>query len=308
MNDLEVAFSKSKLEIASLELNHSSKYDFRSLDSPFIDLIAFSSSSKFLSLSPINQIDEYRDDNDKLPLQYSSLRQTRECKRIAEAYKSITAIKRINQSFSKKRKIKTNIKDSIDGFVYQIRFKKTHRYFVLSDEFYLVYPSKLQLGDFVKVEADRGIDLGVILAIIPLEDFEEPLPTAGLRGRSFSFDFGSEIKYIVDLASANEVLLIQEKRIEEDRILKIVKLLCLKSSLPLKILDCEYQYDKHKLTIYFEAAYRVDFRNLVFDLFSLFKTRIWLHQVEPHYSIISKGFHHSNLIAIAAGFICESEQ
>lgn len=46
------------------------------------------------------------------------------------------------------------------------------------------------------------------------------------------------------------------------------------------ILDAEYQFDRHKLTFFFEADKRIDFRDLVSELFSQFKTRIWMQQVD----------------------------
>lgn len=46
------------------------------------------------------------------------------------------------------------------------------------------------------------------------------------------------------------------------------------------ILDAEYQYDRHKLTFFFEADRRIDFRDLVSELFSQYKTRIWMQQVD----------------------------
>ena len=45
------------------------------------------------------------------------------------------------------------------------------------------------------------------------------------------------------------------------------------------VLDAEYQFDRHKLTFFFEADGRIDFRELVRDLFSIYKTRIWMQQV-----------------------------
>ena len=52
------------------------------------------------------------------------------------------------------------------------------------------------------------------------------------------------------------------------------------------ILDAEFQFDRHKLTYFFEADRRIDFRELVSELFSLYKTRIWMQQVDtttiPH--------------------------
>ena len=41
-----------------------------------------------------------------------------------------------------------------------------------------------------------------------------------------------------------------------------------------------YQFDRHKLTFFFEADGRIDFRELVRDLFSIYKTRIWMQQVD----------------------------
>lgn len=46
------------------------------------------------------------------------------------------------------------------------------------------------------------------------------------------------------------------------------------------ILDAEYQFDRHKLTFYFEADRRIDFRDMVSELFSHYKTRIWMQQVD----------------------------
>jgi len=41
-------------------------------------------------------------------------------------------------------------------------------------------------GDFVKVEADRGEDLGIVCGKISCADFKEEKPTAGYRGRGYS--------------------------------------------------------------------------------------------------------------------------
>ena len=48
------------------------------------------------------------------------------------------------------------------------------------------------------------------------------------------------------------------------------------------VIDAEYQFDRHKLTFFFEADRRIDFRELVRDLFSVYKTRIWLQQVRAN--------------------------
>ena len=51
------------------------------------------------------------------------------------------------------------------------------------------------------------------------------------------------------------------------------------AGLQMKISDAEWQWDRRKLTLYFTAEKRVDFRNLVRDLAALFKTRIELKQI-----------------------------
>ena len=69
--------------------------------------------------------------------------------------------------------------------------------------------------------------------------------------------------------------------------------------LPMQILDAEYQFDRHKLTFYFEADRRIDFRELVSDLFSLYKTRIWMQQVDT--TLLPPLDDPGHVMAIAAG-------
>jgi len=57
--------------------------------------------------------------------------------------------------------------------------------------------------------------------------------------------------------------------------------------LPMHVVDAEYQFDRHKLTFFFEAEGRVDFRELVRDLFSMYKTRIWMQQLDKNTSTSS---------------------
>ncbi|KDN39652.1 hypothetical protein RSAG8_08680, partial [Rhizoctonia solani AG-8 WAC10335] len=46
--------------------------------------------------------------------------------------------------------------------------------------------------------------------------------------------------------------------------------------LPMEVIDAEYQWDRRKLTFYYVAERRIDFRELVRELFRLYKTRIWM--------------------------------
>lgn len=70
-----------------------------------------------------------------------------------------------------------------------------------------------------------------------------------------------------------------ELRKAEDDVRKKVRERVLKHGLPMKVTDAEWQWDRKKLTIYFTAENRVDFRQLVRDLAGLFRTRIELRQI-----------------------------
>ncbi|RYG67107.1 hypothetical protein EON64_08185 [archaeon] len=140
-------------------------------------------------------------------------------------------------------------------------------------------PRDLVPGDFVKVEADRGEDLGVVLSKTRMEDFEEVMPTAGYRGRGFASGQG-ERKCILRLASPDERAAVLTKVYDEEVALQTIREKIADRGFVMSILDAEYQFDRHKLTFYFEADHRIDFRELVSELFSHYKTRIWMQQVD----------------------------
>jgi cell fate regulator YaaT (PSP1 superfamily) len=71
------------------------------------------------------------------------------------------------------------------------------------------------------------------------------------------------------------------------------------------ILDAEYQYDRHKLTFFFEADKRIDFRDLVSELFSQYKTRIWMQQVDTTTLPLADA---GSDLAKATGFLPEREE
>ncbi|CAM9416572.1 unnamed protein product [Hapterophycus canaliculatus] len=75
--------------------------------------------------------------------------------------------------------------------------------------------------------------------------------------------------------------MVKDKLRDEERVLEVCRTKVLQRSLPMRVMDAEFQYDRHKLTFFFEAEGRIDFRELVRDLFSLYKTRIWMQQLEP---------------------------
>ncbi len=157
-------------------------------------------------------------------------------------------------------------------YVYEVRFKRTHRSFTL------LSPIMVKKGDHVVVEADRGEDLGVIMSRMGRERYD--LMQAAKIGAPKERIPASELKRIIRLATPNEVALLPSKALEETSLLKICRIKALARALPMHVLDAEYQFDRHKLTFFFEAEGRIDFRELVRDLFSIYKTRIWMQQME----------------------------
>jgi len=140
----------------------------------------------------------------------------------------------------------------------------------------------LKIGTHVKVEADRGEDLDIVIQKIPSEKFNT------FSGRaSFSAGDPAGLKRIIRLATHDEVSLLGMKRDEEEELLGICRSKVRQRGLPMNVVDAEYQFDRHKLTFSFEADCRVDFRELVRDLFSMYKTRIWMQQLDKNTSTSS---------------------
>ena len=80
-------------------------------------------------------------------------------------------------------------------------------------------------------------------------------------------------------ATGQETHVVDELRKAEEDVRRKIRERVTKHDLPMKISDAEWQWDRKKLTVYFTAENRVDFRQLVRDLASLFRTRIELRQI-----------------------------
>jgi hypothetical protein len=54
--------------------------------------------------------------------------------------------------------------------------------------------------------------------------------------------------------------------------------------LPMEVMDVEYQFDRNKITVYYDSHLRIDFRELVRDLFSSYKARIWMKKINQFHA------------------------
>ncbi len=88
-----------------------------------------------------------------------------------------------------------------------------------------------------------------------------------------------QLSKIMRIASNNEIERYKTLLEEEESIVKTTKALAEKYQLEIKVTEALWQYDKQKLTIFFTAPQRVDFRELVKDLARSFRTRIELRQI-----------------------------
>jgi hypothetical protein len=158
--------------------------------------------------------------------------------------------------------------------VYTVKFKRSQRNFILSPHIL----GEIKIGTYVKVEADRGHDLGIILSRVPIEKFSK----YGSNDPSSSRTTLPDMKKIISVASNEEISLLQVKKEEEDELLKICRSKAAQKGLNMNVVDAEYQFDRHKLTFFFEAEGRIDFRDLVRELFSIYKTRIWMQQTDKN--------------------------
>lgn len=157
--------------------------------------------------------------------------------------------------------------------VYNIKFKRSQRNFILSERI----TRDIKVGTYVKVEADRGEDLGIVFGVVPVDKFR-PKPS-GEGDESPQPGNVNNLKRIMRVATNDEISLLEVKNQEEEELLKICRTKAHQRGLPMTVVDAEYQFDRHKLTFFFEAQGRIDFRELVRDLFSMFKTRIWMQQL-----------------------------
>ncbi|HDK36027.1 MAG TPA: stage 0 sporulation protein, partial [Bacteroidetes bacterium] len=123
-----------------------------------------------------------------------------------------------------------------------------------------------RVGDYAIVEADRGEDLGIILQVGIL---------AFLKG----IDDEAGLRKILRKPNKEDLDWYNENRALEKDAFEVCKEKILEHRLIMKLVDVEYQFDRNKLTFYFTAERRVDFRELVKDLAAIYRTRIELRQI-----------------------------
>lgn len=130
----------------------------------------------------------------------------------------------------------------------------------------------LAKGAFVIIEADRGEDCGsVIIDGISPEEIEE---------LSVKYNITTETKKIYRIATDKDKLMLLEQNDLEQIAVNSCSEKVKEKKLPMEIVSAEYQWDRNKLTFYFKSDKRIDFRELVKELYKTYKTRIWMCAIE----------------------------
>lgn len=138
--------------------------------------------------------------------------------------------------------------------------------FRTAGKIYYFDPQKfdLTIGSQVIVETARGVEFGTV--IIAPRDIEEEHVIQPL-------------KPVIRIATPDDKKIEAKNREKEKDAFKICLEKIQKHGLEMKLVDAEYTFDNNKLLFYFTADGRIDFRELVKDLASVFRTRIELRQI-----------------------------
>ena len=140
-----------------------------------------------------------------------------------------------------------------------IKFKNTNKVYYFD-------PKGIEFneGDGVIVETARGLEYAT--CTIPNKDVDEK-------------EIVQPLKPVVRKATPEDVKKVEKNRQDKEHALKVIREKVAEMNIDMKLVDAEYTFDRSKLIFYFTAEGRVDFRELVRVLASIFKVRIELRQI-----------------------------
>lgn len=140
-----------------------------------------------------------------------------------------------------------------------VRFRKAGKVYYFSPG-----DADIKAGQHVIVETARGVEYGhVVLGSHEVDDKKVIQP----------------LKPVIRMATAADEEIERRNKEKEKEAFKICLEKIKKHELEMKLIDTEYTFDNNKVLFYFTADGRIDFRDLVKDLASVFKTRIELRQI-----------------------------
>jgi len=147
----------------------------------------------------------------------------------------------------------------------EVRFKNSRK------DFFSTNDLELYVGDTVAVEAKSGHDIGVVSMTGSLVKLQ-------MKKKKFDYQKNPVLK-VYRKASQRDIDKWQELRLKEEEVKHKARKYVILHNLQMKISDVEYQGDGTKVTFYYTAESRVDFRGLIKDLAREFSTRIEMRQI-----------------------------
>lgn len=140
-----------------------------------------------------------------------------------------------------------------------VRFSNTGKTYYFSPK-----GKAVSAGQKVIVETARGVECGTVS--IPNQMVEDDRIIAPLKG-------------IIRVATEKDLAQLEENSRREKEAFRICQEKIARHKLQMNLVDVEYTFDNNKILFYFTADGRIDFRELVKDLASVFRTRIELRQI-----------------------------
>lgn len=140
-----------------------------------------------------------------------------------------------------------------------IRFKKAGKIYYFDPN-----ESNVKKDDYAIVETARGIEFGQ--CVIGEKEIKED-------------EIVAPLKLVIRVASQEDIKKHEENKAKEIDAFNICLEKIMEHGLDMKLIDVEYTFDNNKVIFYFTADGRIDFRELVKNLASIFKTRIELRQI-----------------------------
>ena len=140
-----------------------------------------------------------------------------------------------------------------------VRFKKTGKIYFFDPD-----GKQVDKGKYVIVETSMGMEYGEVVISnrqLPQEKIVAPL------------------KKIIRIATPKDAKQNEENKKQEKEAFKVCEKKIAEHNLNMKLMDVEFKFDKSKILFFFTAEGRIDFRDLVKDLATIYKTRIELRQI-----------------------------
>lgn len=128
----------------------------------------------------------------------------------------------------------------------------------------------VEQGQYVTVQGDRGIDIGVVIRV-NTEKNKTYMERTGSVGSILRYATQAEVDYWATDLKESEAEAVEYCQAQVRR-----------HGFEMEIAHAEYQFDKKKLTFYYQARARIDFVQMLKELYREFGCRIWMEKVRIH--------------------------